>query len=146
MERRVKLTRSASTQVTMTNYGAYRLRVEITAVEGPDLDENLFIYRRNPPSPYNGLNRDTFEAVCGPPQLATYPAGEPDPDIAWPYYRSNTIELDVASTQQADAIWQEIQAEICMLVAALNRLDSLTVLEETWCPSPPTDTSLSAGA
>lgn len=146
MERRVKLTRSASTQVKMTNYGAYRLRVEVTAVEGPDLDENLFVYRRNPTSPYNSLNRDTFEAVCGPPQLATYPVGDPDPDIEWPYYRSNMIELDLASTQQAEDIWQEIQAEICTLVEALNRLDHLTVLEETWCPSPPADTSLSSGA
>jgi len=144
MERRVKLTRSASTQVNMSNYGAYRLRVEVTSVEGPDLDEYLFVYRRNSPSPYTGLNCDMFEAVCGPPQLATYPAGEPNPDIEWPYYRSNVIELDVASTQQADEIWQEIQAEICVLVEALNRLDNLKVVEVVWCPSPPPN-SISLG-
>jgi hypothetical protein len=141
--RRIRLTRYASTQVNFNNYGAYRIRIEVTAVEGPDLDENIFIYRHNPPSPYTTLSTDTFEAVAGPPQLAAMPAGEPNPDMNWPYYRLNYVELDVASTEQAEAIWQEIQQEACVLVQALDRLTQLQAVQDVWCPGPP-DSSQSA--
>lgn len=143
MARRIRLTRYAPAQIMFNNYGAYRLRVEVTGVEGPDLDEHIFIYKRNPPSPHTTLNCDTFEAVAGPPQLASIPAGAPDPDMNWPYYRLNYIELDVASTKQAEDIWNEIQAEVCVLVSALDRLDNLKVIEDVWCPGPP-DASASA--
>lgn len=142
--RRIRLTRYAANPVNLTNYGAYRLRVEVTAVEGPDLDENIFIYRRNAPSPYTQQSTDTFEAVAGPPQLAAIPAGEPNPDINWPLYRLPYVELDVASTSQAEAIWQEIQAEVCVLVEAMERLTNLQVVQEVWCPTPPDGNSQSS--
>ena len=44
--RRIRLTRYAATAVNFNNYGAYRLRVEVTGVEGADLDQNIFIYKR----------------------------------------------------------------------------------------------------
>lgn len=135
--RRVQLKRFAANPVTLNNYGAYRLRIEVTAVEGPDLDEYLFIYRRVAPSPYTGVSNDTFEAVCGPPQLAAIPAVTPDPDVEWPYYRLNYIELDLASAAQADAIWVELQNEVNALVVALNKLDTLNLVETVWYPSPP---------
>jgi len=137
MTRRIKLTRYAAQAVKFNNYGAYRLRIEVTSVEGPDLDEYVFIYKRNPPSAYTDLNCDNFEAVAGPPQMALYPAGEPNADQGWPFYRLNYVELDVASSAQADAIWNEIQAEVCVLVSAMNRLDDLQVVEDVWCPSAP---------
>lgn len=143
MSRRIRLTRYAATIVTSNNYGAYRLRIEVTAVEGPDLDENIFIYRRNPPSAYTTQSCDVFEAVSGPPQLAATPAGEPDPDMNWPYYRLNYVELDVASVAQADAIWQEILDEVNALVFAMDRLSALQAIQDVWCPDPPGSLSVS---
>lgn len=137
MTRRIQLTRYAATRVQFNNYGAYRMRIEVTSVEGPDLDEFIFIYKRNPPSAYTTLSCDNFEAVAGPPQLSAYPAGEPDPDNGWPYYRLNYVELDVASTAQADSIWNEIQSEVCVLVDAMTRLTELQAVEDVWCPGPP---------
>lgn len=137
MTRRIKLTRYATTKVNFNNYGAYRMRVEVTGVEGPDLDEFIFIYKRNPPSAYTTLSCDSFETVAGPPQLADYPAGEPNADLGWPYYRLSYVELDVSSTAQADAIWKEIQAEVCVLVAAMSQLTELQAVEDVWCPGPP---------
>ncbi len=142
--RRIRLTRSAATTVNFNNYGVYRLRIDVTDVEGPDLDANVFIYKRNPPSAYTSLSCDTFEAVAGPPQLASIPAGEPDPDQSWPFYRLPYVELDVASTAQAEQIWNEIQEEVCTLVAAMNRLDNLEVIQEVWCPGPPDSPSQSS--
>lgn len=135
--RRIRLTRYVPEVLVFNNYGAYRLRVEVSAVEGDDLDANIFIYRRNPPSPYTTLNCDTFEAVAGPNQLAQYPAGEPNPDEGWPFYRLPYVELDVLSSEQADAIWTEIQAETAVLVEAMNRLSQLKVEQDVWFPGPP---------
>jgi hypothetical protein len=140
--RRIRLTRYAT--VAVSNYKAYRLRVEVTAVEGPDIDSNIFVYRRNPASPYTQQSTDTFEAVAGPPQLAAIPAGEPDPDQSWPFYRLPYVELDVISTAQADAIWNEIQAEACELVESLDRLTQLQAIQDVWCPSPPDPSSFSS--
>lgn len=144
MSRRIRLTRYAANTVNFNNYGAYRLRIEVTGVEGADLDEFIFIYKRNPPSAYTTQSCDTFEAVAGPPQLATYPAGEPNPDQGWPYYRLNYVELDVASTAQADAIWEEIKSEVCILIDAMERLSQLQAVEDVWCPGPPDSGSQSS--
>jgi uncharacterized protein (TIGR02145 family) len=136
MTRRINLTRSATTVISNTNYGTYRLRVDAVAI-GPDLDSNIFVYRHNPPSPYTELSTDIFEAVAGPPQLANIPAGVPNPDLSWPYFRLSYIELDVASTAEADSIWAEIQAEAEELLGALDRLELLEVNQTVWFPSAP---------
>jgi len=120
------------------------MRVEVTAVEGADLDEFIFIHKRNPPSAYTSLSCDNFEAVAGPPQLSAYPAGEPDADHGWPYYRLSYVELDFASTAQADSVWKEIQAEVCVLVDAMSRLTELNAVEDVWCPGPPASDSESS--
>lgn len=137
MTRRICLTRAVATTTAQKNYGAYRLRVDAVSVEGPDLDTNIFVYLRNPPSPYTVLSTDIFVQVAGPPQLASIPAGAPNPDLSWPYYRLSYIEVDVASTAEADAIWTEIQAEAKELLLAMNRLSQLKVVETVWFPSPP---------
>lgn len=139
--RRIQLTRSETTKVNFNNYGAYRLRIEVTAFEGNDIDGNVFIYKRKPPSPYTDINADVFEAVAGPPQLSDYPAGAPDPDQGWPYYRLNYVELDLPSSDAAQRIWEEILSEVNVLVEAMNRLDSLNVVQTIWCPTPPDDSN-----
>ena len=79
--RRIRLTRYAATAVNFNNYGAYRLRVEVTDVEGADLDQNIFIYKRNPPSPYTDQDCDNFEAVAGPAAVGFYTGGGPQTPI-----------------------------------------------------------------
>jgi hypothetical protein len=142
--RRIKLTKYAANPVKFNNYGAYRLRIEVNEVEGADLDKYIFIYKRNQPSPYTSLSTDSFEAVAGPPQLADIPAGEPNPDMSWPYYRLNYIELDIASATQADSIWEEINRQVCVLVEAMNALDNIQLQQNVWCPSAPDSGSTSS--
>lgn len=143
MARRIQLTKSETGTVVFGNYGAYRLRIDVTDFEGNDIDGNVFIYRRNAPSPYTELSTDVFEAVAGPPQLADYPAGAPNPDQGWPYYRLNYVELDVASSAQAESIWNEIEQEVGILIEAMNRLDTLKTTQVVWIPDAP-DTSTSS--
>lgn len=136
-ERRVKLVRYAPEVIDRGSYGAYRMRVDVAEVEGPDLDVHLFVYRRGPSSAYTGESQDVFEAVCGPPQLASVPPVTPDPEQSWPLFRFNRVELDFVSAAQAEAVWLQIVAEINALVSGLNKLDSLLVQQEVWCPGPP---------
>ena len=61
--RRIRLTRYAAQNVNYTYYGAYRMKVAVTDVEGDDLNKYVFIFRRNPVSPYTGANCDEFMEV-----------------------------------------------------------------------------------
>lgn len=144
--RRLKIKRYASEHVLSDNYGAYRIRVVVEEALGPDIDKNIFIFRRNPTSPHSLLNDDTFEAVAGPPQLVDIPAGEPHPDQSWPYFRQDNVELDFASSLQAEEVWQEIQREIGVLLQAMDRLDRLQVVEEYWVPSAPDESQSSSAS
>ena len=136
--RRIRLTRYAAQNVNYTYYGAYRMKVAVTDVEGDDLNKYVFIFRRNPVSPYTGANCDEFMAVAGPSQMADIPAGAPDPDQNWPFYSLDTVELDFMSAAQAEQVWTDLQAEVCRLVGAMDNLEKLTAISDVWCPSAPT--------
>ena len=137
--RRIRLTRYAAENVNYTYYGAYRMKVAVTDVEGDDLDKYVFIYKRNPPSPYTGSDCDEFCAVAGPSQLGDVPAGAPDPDKNWPFYRLDSVELDFMAAAQAEQAWEDIQAEVCRLVGAMDDLEKLQAISDIWCPSAPPD-------
>ncbi len=137
MARRVRLNRLVPTKVDLNNYGAIRLRVEVTEVEGTDLDKYLFIYRKGTPSPYSDISNDVFEGIVGPYQLATYPVLDANPDMGWPYFRLDYIEVDCISNSQADSLWEEIQTQIGILVKAMNQLEKLQSVEDVWLPSAP---------
>jgi hypothetical protein len=138
-ERRIKLERSAPQKVNFDKYSAYRMRIDVTEVEGEDLDQYIFIYQRRQASPYTGDNCDPFCAVAGPQQLADIPPVEPDQDRHWPFYRLDYVELDFPSTTQAFQAWELIKLETCILVEAMGKFTQLAVEEEFWCPGPPDD-------
>lgn len=142
--RRIKLTRYAAENVNYTYYGAYRMKVAVTDVEGDDLDKYVFIYKRNAQSPYTGSTCDEFCAVAGPSQLGDIPAGAPDPDKNWPFYRLDYVELDFMAIVQAEQAWVEIQAEVCRLVGAMDDLEKLQAISDVWCPSAPDPESQSS--
>jgi len=140
-ERRIKLVRYEPEKVNFSKYSAYRMRIEVAEVVGPDLDPYVFIYQRVAPSPYTGNMCDEFCAVAGPQQIADIPAVEPNPERHWPFYRLNYVELDFPSVTQALQAWKIIQLEVCILVEAMGKFTQLKVVETTWCPGPPDDES-----
>jgi hypothetical protein len=135
--RRIRLTRYAAVNVNYTYYGAYRMQVAVTSVQGDDLDKYIFIYKRNPVSPYTGEGCDEFLAVAGPSQMGDVPAGAPDPDKNWPFYRLDSVELDFMAAAQAEQAWEDIQEEVCRLVAGMDDLEKLQAISDVWCPSAP---------
>jgi hypothetical protein len=142
--RRISLTRYEPEYVNFTHYSAYRLRIEVSDHEGDDIDPFVFIYRREPIDPYTEQQCDTFCAVIGPSQYATIPAGSPDPERSYPFFRLSYVELDFISRQEALDFWELIQQEVCILVNAMGKLTQLVAVETVHCPSPPEDVSESA--
>ena len=141
--RRIRLTKYIAENVNYTYYGAYRMRIAVTAVEGDDLDKYVFIYKRNPESPYSNQSQDDFQAIVGPSQIASIPAVTPDPNQNYPFYRLDYVELDFMSVEQADQAWKDIQAEVGKLVDGMGKLTKLKAVEDVWFPSPPPASSQS---
>lgn len=130
--RRLKLVRKAVTQVNYQFLGAYRLRIEVSDPGNTGADPYVFLYLRRPVNPYNGDVLDDFHAIASPVDLAEYPVGEPNALTTYPFYRIDFIELDFRSTEQANDTWTLIVAEVDALLRALDRLDTLEVVEETF--------------
>lgn len=141
--RRIRLKRLEPQNVNFGRFSAYRMRIEVAEIEGPDVDKYIFIYRKNPINPYTDQGCDEFCAVIGPSQYATIPAVEADPNKSYPFYRLDYVELDFISQRQALDSWQFIQKEVCILIEGMGKLTQLKVVEDIWCPSPPDVDSIS---
>jgi len=141
--RRIRLTRYAAENVNYTYYGAYRMKIAVTDIEGDDIDKYVFIYQRHPVSPYTGVSEDEFAAVCGPSQFATIPAGAPNAEQNWPFFRLDYVELDFMSIDQADQAWEDIKVEVGKLVEGMGKLTALKAVEDLWFPDAPPPTSQS---
>lgn len=127
MTNQVDLIKYSAEVVEQNNYGAYRLKITATNATGGDVDNYLFVYKRNPASPYNSEVCDEFVAVAGPQQIAGTPIGAPDPAQDYPYYRLDSVTLDLISTDIAEKVWDNIVSETTALMKALDRMDDLTV-------------------
>jgi len=145
--RRIKLLRYEAQRVNFWYYGALRMRIECDEVQGDDLDPYIFIYSREPVNPYTENRLDLFHAVCGPADIADIPAGEPNPQRMWPYYRLNYMEHDFRNPTEAAEVWEIIQTEAEILAEAASWFSNLQLEETVWVPSaPPTGDSESEGA
>lgn len=140
MARNITLKRFEVQNENFPFLGAFRLRVEASDPDGL-ADAGVFLWRRDPPNPYNGTIVDTFFAICSPVDLEEYPLGAPNPQIAYPFFRQSFCDLILRATSQAIAVWGTIQKEVCELLDALDRLDKLVLVETLRCQ--PFDGSLS---
>ena len=130
MARRLKLRKYNVVNVNYQYLGAFRLRVVAEALPGEDTDPNVFVFKREPPDPYTGVDVDTFCAICSPVDLADFPALEPDVNRNYPFFRRAEIELDFRATSQAEEIWLTIIREVGTLMQAMDRLEQLVLTEE----------------
>lgn len=133
MARTLKLTKSAVTNANFGWLGGYRLRIVASDVENTGADPNVFLFLRGPIDPHTEEPVDRFHAVASPVDMADYPVDTPSGDTTYPYYRSDTLELDFRTTDLAQTTWEEIVSEVCHLLQALDRLDLLEAVEEVMC-------------
>lgn len=137
MARRIKLTRSAVSNINNFYYGAWRMRIDASDAEGEGLDPYVFIYQRGLVNPHTGEPCDNFCAVVGPAQLSQIPIGAPDEANNYPFFRLDYVELDFQAQAVADETWTLIKKEVGILVEGMGKLSQLSVVEEVWFPDEP---------
>ena len=146
MAYRIQLTRYAVENINWLTYGTYRMRIEVTAVEGDGIDPYIFVYQRRPQSPYNDEPCDEFVAIAGPAQIADIPAGAPEADHYWPFFRLSYVELDFTAEELAMEVWNTVQREAAILCEGFERYTQLVAQEDVWVPTMPDESSESASS
>lgn len=124
MARGITLNRYEVINVDYLWLSAFRLKIVATDAVG--LDNEIFLFRRNPQSPYTEEQTDTFITICSPVDMADFPVGAPDPLKTFPFFRAASVELDFRTVEQAEDSWVDIVREVGNLVTALNKLENLT--------------------
>lgn len=142
MPRRLHVRRLAATTVpTMSNFGAYRMRVEVTEAEGDDIDKFIFLYRRGSYDPTINDTCDTFVAIASPAQFSHHPPKTPNVNVGWPYFRLDYVEIDFVSSTQADQAWTSMKKDIHRLLCAFEQLSNLLLVDDQWYPNEEGDLS-----
>lgn len=126
--RGVTLTRYEVANVDYHWLSAFRLR--IVASDALGMDERVFLFRRGSLNPYTNERTDYFITVCSPVDMEDFPAGEPDPEKTYPFFRLDEVTLDFRTSADAEAAWDVILGEVENLVTALNTLENLTATIE----------------
>jgi len=124
-----------SSQTLLPYYGGYRVLLSVTTAV--DMDAEVFLYRRDPPTFNRPVAGNTFLTVCSPVDMTEYPIGDPDTELRYPYFRASAVELDFRSLEQAQKFLSDATAAICGLITNLDRLDALTALTPFSCGVPP---------
>ena len=125
------LHKSELVNVNYRYVGAFRLRIVVTAPVGSLADPNVFLYDRLPINPYNGDIVDLYTGVASAVDLADYPVGAPDPTKDFPFFRLDTIELDLRSVTLADQLWSVTKIQIAHLLRVMEIMaDKMAITEE----------------
>lgn len=129
--RRLRLERKAISEANHYYIRGFRLRIDV--IEAIAMPAEIFVYHRHPPDPVTGEVVDEWLTVASFPDLAEYPANNPDPEKSLPFLRKSFIEVDVRSTRDYNDIWNIVVNQACVLRAALNRADMLVKAETVVC-------------
>lgn len=130
--RGISLVREEIVKTFVKNRGdVFRLR--ITAQDEVLMTRYIFAHQRTLLDPYEGSQFDEFCFIASPFDCTIYPVGEPDINQYPQFFRKDTIDILLASTEMAEDAWEAIREHVCNLVAAYNRLDALVQVETTRC-------------
>lgn len=132
MGRQLKLVRHGVTRVDYLQLGACRLRIEASDPNNTGADPYVFMHLRDTVNPDTLERVDFFEGVAGPVDMSEYPESAPSPDAEFPYFRLPYMEIDLRSPDQADQAWRDIIAAVNALLVALDKLEDLEAIDETY--------------
>lgn len=131
MARGIQLRRTESATASHRHIRAWRLRVDVEAVNG-GMDENVFLWEQGDPDPDTDEIVNEFVTVATVADMSKYPVGAANPEYENPYFRTNFFEIDLESQADYDWAWEEIQKAVGLLVTALDEADTLGDSEEVW--------------
>lgn len=104
-------------------------RLVITASNGCDMPEEIFLFQRVYADDNHTTTVDQLITVCTPFDLTTYPIGSPAVGQDPPFFRAASIDMLVPSLDAADYAWEQIRSAVTSLVSQLDRLSTLTAIE-----------------
>lgn len=128
-DRFVRLERWEQSRVTVPNKGN-GFRVRIIAKDAVGMPTEIFGYLRSVIDPEANTYSEDYKFFCGPWDLVTFPVGTPNEDQSPPYFRKSICDVILPSESLAEEFWEEMKAERDNLIAALNAMDTLQLLED----------------
>lgn len=131
--RGVSLTREAETSVFIPNSNRKGFRMRIVAKNEVMMPATLFGHQRRISDPHTGRYSEDFCFVASPDDFAVLPVDEPRPADSPPFYLKSVIDAIYDSREQALAVWDAVEKDVCELIEALNRKDILVVEETVRC-------------
>jgi hypothetical protein len=92
---------------------------------GTSIDSNVFVYQLRG-SPFDPIQGDIFSCVASPSQINELPASASAAvSMSTPFYRQSTMTVICRSPDEANYIWQQVQADINDLINNFNATTSL---------------------
>lgn len=125
--------------VKFQDRNVFRIRGSI--VENVNVPPEVFIHKKTLVNPATGQRLDDFVAVCGPYDLASYPALAPDPEIDPPFFRLASFDILVPGVGVADKVQAAIIEQLTLLTTLMKKMDDLGIVQLLWIPSEPTTTT-----
>jgi hypothetical protein len=123
----ITLTRAAVEYERQTGQCAWPLSVTALSSE-PGLSSDLFVYHVYPE---NDEIEEVFECVASLPQMSEIDTSpQLSGDTIVPYYRKDSFRLDCRSPEEADGVWDLVQADVESLLTDYRRAQGLALEEE----------------
>jgi hypothetical protein len=108
-------------------------RVVITASDGVEMPEELFLFQRVWADDAHTASVDELITVVTPFDITTYPIDDPAVGQDPPFFRKSVIDVFVPTLDAADFMWETVQAAVCDLKRQMDRLDLLVDVETVRC-------------
>lgn len=130
--RGITLVREELARVFVPNCG-YAFRLRVTTKDAVMMPAHIFIHEQRLADPAVLDVAEDFVYVASPFDVTIYPTTAPTPGQYPAYFRKDQVDIVLPSTAAAEAAWAAIRDAVYVLVDAYDRLDTLTVVEETRC-------------
>lgn len=104
-------------------FGVWRVRMEVLGAVG--MPKEIFVYRRELVDEAELLYEDVCLGPASAADLAEYPVGDPDPELAYPFFRKSYAIWDFRSISMGKTAVQQINDAITNLILAMNAADEL---------------------
>ncbi len=118
----IKLT--LETQATFVPNVTDGFRIRITASDGHNMDDNIFVYSENPPDTQGNVT-SVCVGVCGVPDYENLPVGAPYEDSEDRRFRLDVVDQVFRTRSIAYQAWQAYQYEAERLVESLNATEQI---------------------
>ena len=139
----IRLTQEQMTEIQARRFGVFRIKLQVVDVQHGDLPREIFLYVRQVVDNFDQQNDqaqimgDTCVGVCTLPDIADYPAWEPDPATTYQFFRKDYAIWDFRSVLEGKQAIDEIVDRVNKLAASVDAAADLRLARDFWTPVQP---------